>query len=86
MPNPFNVMNPNNPMNFNNMNSYKNIYRMLTSKGNPMQILNQMANSNPNMRPILDLMNKGATPEDIFKDMCRQRGINPDEFIKNMTG
>ena len=84
--NPFNTINPNNPMNANNMNNYKNIYRMLTTRGNPMQLLNQMAGSNPNMKPILDLINKGANPQDIFNDMCKQRGINPEEFIKSITG
>jgi hypothetical protein len=85
MPNPFNILNPSNPMNLDNLNNYKNIYKMLTSKGNPMQLLNQMAGSNPNMQPILDLINKGANPKDIFNDMCKQRGINPDEFINNIT-
>ena len=84
--NPFNLLNPNNPMNSNNMNYYRNIYQMLCNSNNPMQMMKQMANNNPQMQPIIDLMNRGASPKDIFIDMCKQRGINPDEFIKQVTG
>lgn len=86
MANPFNKLNPANPMNTNNINAYRDIYRMLSNSGNPMQMLNQMASQNPNMKPIIDLIRSGRNPQDIFKDMCNQRGLNPDEFIKSITG
>ena len=82
--NPFNIINPNNPMNSANMEYYRNIYKML-SNNNPINMMNQLANNNPNMKPIIDLLNNGANPRDIFNDLCKQRGINPDEFIKGLT-
>ena len=83
--NPFNSLNPGNPMSDANMNYYRKIYQMLSNGGNPINMMNQIATSNPNMKPILDLLNKGANPKDIFDDLCRQRGINPNEFIKSLT-
>jgi len=64
----------------------QNIYKLLTHSNNPTQAFNELASSNPNMKPIIDLINKGANPKDIFNDLCKQRGIDPNEFIKGITG
>lgn len=86
MSNPFNVLNPSNPYNSNNMAGIRNIYQSLMSSKNPMQMFQQMARGNPQLQPIMQLLNQGANPQQIFMSMCQQRGINADEFIKNLTG
>lgn len=83
--NPFNSLNMKNPMNMSNMNYFRGIYQMLANSGSPQQVFDNVVKNNPNMKPIVDLMNKGANPKDIFEDMCRQRGIDPQEFIKGIT-
>ena len=68
------------------MNSqFKNLYSAVQS-GNIGQIFQQMAMNNPQMQPVLQMMSSGVTPRQIFYEICQQRGINPDEFIKNITG
>lgn len=74
-----------NPLLQNNPNQLQNIYKMMQN-GDPMQIFQQMAMRNPNMQPIMNMINSGRNPKDLFYQMCKQRGINPDEFIKNITG
>lgn len=74
-----------NPLLQPNMNQMKELYNAMRN-GNPMQVFNQMAQNNPNMKPILNLINNGHNPQQIFYQLCKQRGINPDEFIKNITG
>ena len=69
-----------------NMNNYRNIYQMLTSSKNPVQLFNNMARSNPQLQPIANMLNQGANPQSIFNSMCEQRGINPQEFLKGITG
>lgn len=86
MSNPFNVLNPSNPYNSNNMAGMRNIYQSLMSSKNPMQMFQQMARGNPQLQPIMQMLNRGANPQQIFMSMCQQRGINADEFIKNLTG
>ena len=66
-------------------NQFRDLYSAVQS-GNIGQIFQQMAMSNPQMKPVLQMMNSGVTPRQIFYDICQQRGINPDEFIKNITG
>lgn len=74
-----------NPLLQNNPNDLRNLYKAMQN-GNPMQMFQQIAMKNPNMQPILNMLNNGANPQQLFYQMCKQRGINPDEFIKNITG
>ena len=74
-----------NPLLQPNYNQMKELYNAMKS-GNPMQMFQQMASRNPNMKPILNMLNSGANPQQVFYQICKQRGINPDEFIKNITG
>lgn len=74
-----------NPLLQSNTNQLKELYKMMQN-GNPMQVFQQMAMRNPNMQPILNMLNNGANPKDLFYQMCKQKGVNPDEFLKNITG
>ena len=83
MPNPFytNRSNQNNVQNT-NLNELYNV--LLTSK-NPMQAFNNIAKNNPRMAPILNMLNNGISPQQIFMSMCQQRGINPQDFLNKMA-
>ena len=84
--NPFNTLNPANPFNANAMNNIRNTYQMLMQSKNPMQIFQQLARKNPTLQPALNMLQQGMQPEQVFNTMCQQRGINPQEFLKNITG
>ena len=86
MANPFNTLNPANPMNTNNMLNIRNAYQMLTQSRNPMQVLQQLARQNPTLQPAINMLRQGITPQQVFNTMCQQKGINPQEFLKNITG
>jgi len=86
MSNPFNALNPANPYNANNMSGFRNAYQMLTQSRNPMQTFMQLANGNPALQPAINMLRQGMNPQQIFNSMCQQRGINPDEFLRNITG
>lgn len=84
MPNPFNI-NPkvtNNP----NLGAYRDAYRMFSQSKNPMQLFMNMASKNPNMQPIMNMIQNGGNPQMVFNQLCQQRGINPQEFLRNITG
>ena len=82
MANPFNIMNPM----FNNMGNIQNAYRAIMNSKNPMMLFNQFAMQNPQMQPIVQALNNGANPQQLFNNLCQQRGINPQQFIKQITG
>ena len=84
MSNPFNAINPamNNPA----MNSIQNAFRMLMNSNNPMQLFQNMAQQNPQLKPIVQMLRNGGNPQQIFMNMCQQRGIDPQQFLKTITG
>ena len=79
MSNPFNIMNG-------NMGAIQNAYRLLTTARNPMQAFQQLAQNNPQLQPIMNALMNGANPQQLFTSMCQQRGINPNDFIRSITG
>ena len=85
MSNPFNTINPSNPMNANNMAGIKNMYQALTQSGNPLQLFQNLAQQNPQLQPIVQMLKNGANPQQIFINMCRQRGIDPQQFLNAIT-
>lgn len=82
MENPFNTLNPstNNP----SMNSIQNAYRMLMSSPNPMALLQNMAQQNPSLQPVVQILKQGGNPQQVFINLCQQRGIDPNQFIKQI--
>lgn len=81
MGNPFNVINPNNPMNNNRIGQMKSIYDAFRNSNNPMALFQQLAMRNPQMQPILNMLKQGVNPNQLFEQVCRQRGINPQELM-----
>lgn len=80
--NPFSPLDPNLNYNFANI---QNAYKMLMNAQNPMAVFSQLAGQNPQMQPILNMLNQGVNPQKIFNSMCQQRGINPQTFLNNIT-
>ena len=81
-----------NPFNFGssavlpNLNNIKGIYQAMSQSNTPYQMFMNLASNNPQMQPIIQAMQQGGNPQQIFNSMCQQRGINPNDFIKSITG
>ena len=49
-------------------------------------MLNQMIGQNPQIKQVMDYVNaNGGDPKTAFYKLAEERGINPDEFIKQFT-
>lgn len=83
MSNPFNTMKQVN--NF-NMQNIGNLYQTLMSSRNPIQLIENMAQNNPQLRPIVSALKGGANPKSLFESLCKEKGIDPNEFIKTIQG
>ena len=59
----------------------KRMAQMVNSARNPQQVLAHLAQNNPQVKSVMDLC-QGRNPEQVFRYMCAQRGINPDEVIQ----
>lgn len=61
------------------------LMQMMQGGGNPQQMIMQMAQQNPRMKQMLPLI-QGKNPQqlnEVFNNLCKERGINPDEFKQN---
>lgn len=57
----------------------------MMNASNPMQLFSQLAMQNPRLQPILNALNGGANPQQLFYSMCQQRGVDPQAFLKSIT-
>ena len=87
MPNPLlNSLMQQNSVPNSNMGQLRQVYQMINSSKNPRAVIQQLAQTNPQLQPMLQIMNSGGNYEQIFRNMAQQRGINPDEFVKQIKG
>lgn len=66
-------------------NPMMNMLMQMTKGGNPQQMLMQMAQQNPQFKQMLPLI-QGKNPQQLqatFENLCKERGINPEEFKRN---
>lgn len=73
-------------MNTNRIGQMKSMYQAFQNAKNPMALFQQMAMKNPQMQPILNMLKSGMNPNQILNDVCRQKGINPQELLNMLRG
>lgn len=90
--NPFNILmnnqqtSSNNALNGAKMSEIQELYKMFTSSKNPYAVFQKMALKNPNMSQVMNLLNNGFNPRDVFYKLCQSKGVNPNEFIEMIKG
>ena len=62
------------------------MYRALSQSNNPYDLFVRLAGNNPQLQPIVKAIKNGGNPQQVYNEICNQKGINPDEFLKNITG
>lgn len=68
------------------------IMQMMKNGGNPQQMImnmmRQQAGNNPVMNNALQMMEKGdnAGLENLARNLCKERNINPDETFNQIKG
>ena len=55
---------------------------MIKSAGNPQALLNQLMQTNPNMKQVMEIMQQyGGDANKAFYDIAQKNGINPQEIM-----
>lgn len=68
-----------------NAETAKSIYNMLNGSSNPYQLLINIAAKNPMIKNIMDSADKsGKTYQDMFYELAKQRGVDPDNIINQL--
>ena len=67
------------------MAKVKQLMKTVRSAGNPQMFLNQMMGQNPQIKQAMDFVNaNGGDPQAAFYKLAEQRGVDPDEFMKQL--
>lgn len=78
-----NTGNNQNPQN--NMSVVKSIVGMLSGSANPYQVLTGIAAKNPMIKNVMDSANSsGKSYKDIFYELARQKGVDPNSIISQL--
>lgn len=67
------------------MTNLSQIYQIMNSP-NPMVLFNQLAMGNPNLQPIANALKNGANPQNLFFELCKQKGVDPNQFLEQLKG
>ena len=63
----------------------KQMMNMVRMSRNPQMMLNQLMQSNPQMKQAMDFINtSGKTPEQAFYALAEQMGVNPQDVLDSL--
>lgn len=71
-----------NPM----MARLQGMYQAIFNSGNPMAAMQNMFGNQPQFAQAMNLFRQGRNPESVFREMARQRGVDPDAFLRQLQG
>lgn len=83
MPNPFKQPFSGGTMPVGNLAPLKNMLAMLNGAQNPQAAINMLAQKNPQFAQVMSLV-QGRNPQEVFYEMCKQRGVNPDDILNQL--
>lgn len=65
-----------------NLNQIKQMMNLVKSAGNPQAMLQSMAQNNPQMKQVLNLIGQsGGDPKTAFYKMAEEKGVDPEEIL-----
>lgn len=69
----------------NGISQIKNIMQLMRGNANPNQVLQMAAQTNPQLKQVMDMVQQsGKSPKDLFYEMAKQKGINPDDILNQL--
>lgn len=67
------------------MQNVKQLKNLMQAAKNPQALLSQMMQNNPQYSQIINYINQnGGNPEKAFYKMAKEKGIDPDSFLKEL--
>ena len=65
-----------------NLQPIKQMMQMVKGAQNPQAMLQSLAQSNPQLRQVMDVVQQaGNDPQRAFYTICQQKGINPQQIL-----
>lgn len=68
-----------------NIENAKSIFNMLSGSRNPYQLLMGIAAKNPMVKSVIDSANNsGKSYKDMFYELAKQKGVDPNSIISQL--
>lgn len=65
-----------------NLAQIKQLMNVFRNAKNPQQMITNMANQNPQIKQVMDMVqNSGKSPKDLFYEMAKQKGVDPNQIL-----
>lgn len=61
----------------------KQAMNMLKAVNNPQQALMQVAQQNPQLNSIMQMIG-GRNPQEVFYEECKKKGVNPEDILSQL--
>ena len=59
--------------------------KLFKGASNPQQLIQNLAKQNPQLQQVMAMIqNSGKSPKDLFYELARQKGVNPDDILKQL--
>lgn len=68
----------------NNINQVRSMMNAVRGCGNPMGMLNMLAQKNPNVKQAMDVAQKFASPQQAFYSEAQRMGIDPNSILNQL--
>lgn len=69
----------------NNIKQVKQLMDVVRGANNPQQLLVNMMGQNPQLKQVMTMIQQsGKSPKELFYYLAQQKGINPDEILKQL--
>lgn len=66
----------------NNLSQIKQMMNMVRSAGNPQAMLQSIAQNNPQMKQVMDIVGQsGGDPKEAFYRMAKEKGVDPEQIL-----
>ena len=73
------------PLSQSNMGNIKQMINLIKGKNNPNQMLQMLAQQNPQVSQIMNMLNGShMSPKQLFMQTAHQRGIDPNTIINQL--
>lgn len=73
------------PLSQSNMGNIKQMINLIKGKNNPNQMLQMLAQQNPQVSQIMNMLNGShMSPKQLFMQAAQQRGIDPNTIINQL--
>jgi len=67
------------------MNQVQQMFNMVKSAQNPNAMLNQLIQTNPQMREVMNYVNQnGGDPKQAFYKMAQEKGVDPNTILNQL--